>query len=89
MDTLNRKTQYKSLLQSAEDGSPMDLNNTRAVCRVTIASPDTILQWSRRHCRQTDRMGTCKCGKTPLEQKECTFGEVKKTRNHQLPYLQA
>ncbi|MBN1867898.1 DNA-directed RNA polymerase subunit beta' [Candidatus Sumerlaeota bacterium] len=78
METAFPKNQIESLLQAAEDTGGLDLNNLNAVCRIGIASPELILQWSRRHCRQTDRMGNCKCGKTPLEQKECTFGEVKK-----------
>ena len=70
---------YRSLLQVAEDeGNSLDLNKLHAVCRIGIASSEQILQWSRRHCRQTDRMGNCRCGKSPQEQKDCTFGEVKK-----------
>ncbi|HPR99995.1 MAG TPA: DNA-directed RNA polymerase subunit beta' [Candidatus Sumerlaeota bacterium] len=69
----------RSLLDSLEEeGNRIDLNKVNAVCRVSIASPDLILQWSRRHCRQTDRTGICKCGKTPLEQAKCSFGEVTK-----------
>ena len=73
------QAQFQSLLQAAEDGGgSLDLNKLNVVCRISIASPEMILQWSRRHCRQTDRMGNCKCGKTPVEQKGCAFGEVKK-----------
>jgi DNA-directed RNA polymerase subunit beta' len=78
MDNLNTPPVHRSLLQDAEEGGHLNLNDVNAVCRVSIASPDQILQWSRRHCRQADRSGICKCGKTPLEQKDCTFGEVKK-----------
>jgi len=56
----------------------VDLNNVNAMARISIASHDQILQWSRRHCRQTDRRGICKCGKSPEEQALCPFGEVKK-----------
>jgi DNA-directed RNA polymerase subunit beta' len=57
---------------------PFDLSDARAVCRITLASPEQILTWSRRYCRQTDRRGTCKCGKSLDEQGRCSFGEVRK-----------
>jgi DNA-directed RNA polymerase subunit beta' len=56
----------------------VDLNNVNAIARISIASPQHTLQWSRRHCRQTDRRGICKCGKSQEEQELCAFGEVKK-----------
>lgn len=76
---INPQSSRQSLLQSLEEESGrIDLNKVNAVCRISIASPELILQWSRRHCRQTDRMGNCKCGKSSREQAECNFGEVKK-----------
>ncbi len=56
----------------------VDLNNVNAIARIGIASSQHILQWSRHHCRQTDRRGNCKCGRSPEEQELCAFGEVKK-----------
>lgn len=66
------------LLGYDKDFEEVDLNNVNAMARITIASPEQILQWSRRHCRQTDRRGVCKCGKNTEEQILCPFGEVKK-----------
>ncbi|MBM3334008.1 DNA-directed RNA polymerase subunit beta', partial [Candidatus Sumerlaeota bacterium] len=56
----------------------IDLADTLSVCRITLASPDRVLSWSRRYCRQTDRQGRCKCGKSLDEQAKCAFGEVRK-----------
>ncbi len=69
------RTIILGLDQSTEE---VDLNNVNAIARIGIASSQHILQWSRHHCRQTDRRGICKCGKTPEEQELCAFGEVKK-----------
>ncbi|OQB20027.1 MAG: DNA-directed RNA polymerase subunit beta' [candidate division BRC1 bacterium ADurb.Bin183] len=66
------------LLGLDKDFEEVDLNMVNATAKISIASPDQILQWSRRHCRQTDRRGVCKCGKTAEEQALCPFGEVKK-----------
>jgi len=66
---------------ASDNGSqilPFDLADTTAICRITLASPEQILMWSRRYCRQTDRRGLCKCGKSKDEQDRCTFGEVRK-----------
>ncbi|MFP4380455.1 MAG: DNA-directed RNA polymerase subunit beta' [Candidatus Sumerlaeia bacterium] len=61
------QTGPRSLLQIAEEkGEPLDLNRLDAVCRVSIASPDQILQWSYMHSRY------------PIDQKNSSFGEVKK-----------
>jgi DNA-directed RNA polymerase subunit beta' len=57
----------RSLLQIAEEkGEALDLNRISAVCRVSIASADQILQWSHMHSRY------------PIDQKNSSFGEVKK-----------
>ena len=63
---------------SETESLPFDLADATAVCRISLASPDLILSWSRRYCRQTDRRGVCKCGKPLDEQGRCTFGEVRK-----------
>jgi len=57
---------------------PLDSADATAICRISLASPDLILSWSRRYCRQTDRRGICKCGKSVDEQGRCMFGEVRK-----------
>lgn len=69
------QTIYLGLDQPMDE---VDLNNVKAIARISLASPEQILQWSRRHCRQTDKRGICKCGKSAEEQKACPFGEVKK-----------
>jgi DNA-directed RNA polymerase subunit beta' len=69
---------YRVLPIGTEHQDDIDLNHVNPVARISIASPQVILSWSRRHCRQTDRLGQCKCGKNPEEIEECPFGEVKK-----------
>jgi len=70
--------QAKSFLLGTEiDTDEIDINSIEAI-KISIASPEMILQWSRRHCRQTDKKGNCKCGKSKEEQEKCAFGEVKK-----------
>ncbi len=71
-------TGFRVLPIGTEHQDEVDLNKINPVARISIASPQTILSWSRRHCRQTDRFGQCKCGKNPDEIEECPFGEVKK-----------
>ncbi|MFH0793852.1 MAG: DNA-directed RNA polymerase subunit beta', partial [bacterium] len=72
-------TAFRSLVgPSEEEGGQVNLNNVNAICRISLASPEMILRWSRRHCRQVDRTGNCKCGKAPEEIESCPFGEVKK-----------
>jgi DNA-directed RNA polymerase subunit beta' len=56
----------------------LDLSDIDPVARISLASADKILQWSRRHCRQVDRTGVCACGKSGAEINDCPFGEVKK-----------
>ncbi len=48
----------------------INLNDVSAVARISIASPEQILEWARRHRRQTER------SMDELEQR--SFGEVKK-----------
>ncbi|MGF1574226.1 MAG: DNA-directed RNA polymerase subunit beta' [Sumerlaeia bacterium] len=48
----------------------VNLNDLAAVARISIASPEQIYEWARRHRRQTER------SMDDLEQRE--FGEVKK-----------
>ncbi|MDX1972273.1 MAG: DNA-directed RNA polymerase subunit beta' [Candidatus Sumerlaeia bacterium] len=48
----------------------VNLNDMAAVARISIASPEQIYEWARRHRRQTER------SMDDLEQRE--FGEVKK-----------
>jgi DNA-directed RNA polymerase subunit beta' len=64
---LKSPMRQKSLLTIAEEkGEPLDLNRLQAVCRISIASPEQILQWSYMHSRY------------PIDQKNSSFGEVKK-----------
>jgi DNA-directed RNA polymerase subunit beta' len=56
----------------------LDLSEAEPVARISLASSDKILQWSRRHCRQVDRTGVCACGKPASEIADCPYGEVKK-----------
>lgn len=75
--SMNKKI-HSVILDSDIYGEEIDWNKIHAIARISLASPEQILQWSRRHCRQTDRYGRCRCGKTPEEQAKCPFGEVKK-----------
>ncbi|MBN1515727.1 DNA-directed RNA polymerase subunit beta' [Candidatus Sumerlaeota bacterium] len=69
-----------SILQQLERDSNAEVNlqGMNALSRISIASPAQILNWSRRYCRQIDRRGVCKCGKTGDDIDNCAFGEVKK-----------
>ena len=69
---------YRVIPIGTEEDHGVDLNKINPVARISIASTETVLSWSRRHCRQTDRFGQCKCGKSAEEMDECPFGEVKK-----------
>ncbi len=73
-----KKNMHSVILDSDIYTEEVDWNKIHAMAKISLASPEQILQWSRRHCRQTDRYGRCRCGKTPEEQAKCPFGEVKK-----------
>jgi len=63
------------MLPSEEEESRRDLDFSQAICRISIASPELILKWSRQHHRQADRLA----GKAGLDDPEyASFGEVKK-----------
>jgi DNA-directed RNA polymerase subunit beta' len=53
------------------------INDIDAI-KISIASPETIVQWVRKQCRQTDKDGVCRCIKSKKDQQACQFGEVKK-----------
>ena len=78
LDTNSATKMGRVLLGAEKDTDDLDITRINAIGRIRIASPEEILQWSRRHCRQTDKRGVCKCGKSADEQSKCTFGEVKK-----------
>jgi DNA-directed RNA polymerase subunit beta' len=59
-------------------GKSIDLNQINAICRISIAPPDQILEWSRRHHRQSERLAGLKAGKTIEELEASQYGEVKK-----------
>ncbi|GAB4310651.1 MAG: DNA-directed RNA polymerase subunit beta' [Candidatus Sumerlaeia bacterium] len=56
----------------------VSLSNVNAMARIGLASPQLILEWSRRHRRQTERYNLFKAGTAPKEIDESSFGEVKK-----------
>ncbi len=78
MKKASDKKMQTVILESDIYAQEIDWANIHTIARITLASPEQVLQWSRRHCRQTDRYGRCRCGKTPEEQARCPFGEVKK-----------
>ncbi|MFB3897788.1 MAG: hypothetical protein ACE14V_15975, partial [bacterium] len=53
------------------------INDIDAI-KISIASPETIIQWVRKQCRQTDKDGICRCIKSKKDQQTCQYGEVKK-----------
>jgi len=56
----------------------LDLNEINPIARITLASPDQILEWSRRHHRQSERLQGLKAGKSLEELEQSQYGEVKK-----------
>ena len=45
----------------------VSLSNVNAMARIGLASPQMILEWSRRHRRQTERYNLFKAGTAPKE----------------------
>ena len=56
----------------------LDLQNIRAVARISIASPDQILNWSKRYRGHGDRQMASKLGRAFEDVDESLYGEVKK-----------
>jgi DNA-directed RNA polymerase subunit beta' len=65
-------------LGSEKEGADIDLNALNVVARVSIASPETILGWSSRHNRASDRTPGRSFLGSSLETDASSFGEVKK-----------
>ncbi|MEQ8820927.1 MAG: DNA-directed RNA polymerase subunit beta' [Sumerlaeia bacterium] len=64
-------TTYRTISVGMEGAmEDVNLNDVSAVARISLASPEQILEWARRHRRQTER--------TIDEQEQRSFGEVKK-----------
>ena len=73
------QTQFRTIQLGMEGAmDDVDLNNLNAIARISIASPDQILNWCRRR-RQTERFGVLRTGIESMEeQDDLSFGEVKK-----------
>jgi DNA-directed RNA polymerase subunit beta' len=71
--------QYRSIQVGMEGAmEEVDLNNLNAVARISIASPDQILNWCRRR-RNSERFGFLRTAGLETEQEDdLSFGEVKK-----------
>ncbi|MCX7014091.1 MAG: DNA-directed RNA polymerase subunit beta' [Candidatus Sumerlaeota bacterium] len=63
------------MLRGEDEAARQEIDFKKAVCRISLASPDLILKWSRQHHRQADRL----LGKAGMDDPEyASFGEVKK-----------
>ncbi len=62
-------------IQSAR-GERIDESN--AICRISLASPDQILRWSSRQRRQAEHLSNLQLGRLGEEIDPTSFGEVKK-----------
>jgi DNA-directed RNA polymerase subunit beta' len=70
--------QFRSIQVGMEGAmDDVDLNNLKAVARISIASTDQILNWCRRR-RQNDRFGFLRPGAEGDMDDDLAFGEVKK-----------
>ncbi len=71
------KTHYRSIPLGTERDDQVDLNSLNAVARITIASPERILQWSRRNSRAAERRIGLSSNRFD-DMDLSSFGEVKK-----------
>jgi DNA-directed RNA polymerase subunit beta' len=54
------------------------IDETNAICRISLASPDQILRWSSRQRRQAEHLSSLQIGRLADEIDPTSFGEVKK-----------
>ena len=54
------------------------IDETNAICRISLASPDQILKWSSRQRRQAEHLSNLQLGRLGEEIDPSSFGEVKK-----------
>ncbi len=78
MATVGTRSEARSMFGSAGDrrGKTVELRDTNAVCRISLASPDHILKWASRQRRQADQFA--QLGRFGEEAESLGFGEVKK-----------
>ncbi len=54
------------------------IDESNAICRISLASPDQILKWSSRQRRQAEHLSNLQLGRLADEIDPTSFGEVKK-----------
>ncbi len=54
------------------------IDESNAICRISLASPDQILRWSSRQRRQAEHLSNLQLGRLGEEIDPTSFGEVKK-----------
>ena len=61
-------------------GKPREerINETNAICRISLASPGQILKWSSRQRRQAEHLSSLNLGRLGESVDPTSFGEVKK-----------
>jgi DNA-directed RNA polymerase subunit beta' len=69
---------YRVIPMGTEREDTVNLNDVSAVARITIASPERVLMWSRRHARAAERRTSLGGSKFGDELDLSSFGEVKK-----------
>lgn len=69
---------YRAIPMGTDREEEVDLNSVNAIARISIASPDRILAWSRRNSRAAERRLGLPGAKLSEEMDISSFGEVKK-----------
>ena len=62
----------------APTGRSERIDETNAICRISLASPQQILKWSSRQRRQAEHLSNLQLGRLGDEIDPTSFGEVKK-----------
>ena len=69
---------YRPIPMGTERDEEVDLNSVKAIARITIASPERILAWSRRNSRAAERRLGLPGSRLDADLDLASFGEVKK-----------
>ncbi|MCX7718280.1 MAG: DNA-directed RNA polymerase subunit beta' [Candidatus Sumerlaeaceae bacterium] len=73
-----KNTNYRPILLGSEKDDEIDLNRLQVVARISLASPERILEWSRRQSRAGERQLGLGMGRIGEDVDLSSYGEVKK-----------
>ena len=84
MATAGMQGSFRAMLRGGrggkkgQGGRAEGIDESNAICRISLASPEQILKWSSRQRRQAEHLSNLQLGRLGEEVDPTSFGEVKK-----------